>query len=45
MSTNLEQNQSLLSDGRTVVTEVFPGQFRRARGIWNSTKPQTRKVS
>ncbi len=36
---NLEPNQSLLSDGRTVVTEVFPGQFRKARGIWNSTKP------
>jgi hypothetical protein len=40
----LDQNQTLLSDGRTVVTEVFPGQFRRAKGIWNSTKPQTRKV-
>jgi hypothetical protein len=41
---NLEPNQSLLSDGKTVVTETFPGQMRRARAIWNNTKPQTRKV-
>lgn len=41
---NLEPNQSLLSDGKTIVTETFPGQMKRARAIWNSTKAQSRKV-
>jgi hypothetical protein len=25
--------------------ENFKGQFKMAKAIWNSTKPQTRKVS